>query len=157
MIRRPNKQRGVLSIEFALGAFVLFLTTFAIFEMSRFIYIINLTEAALSESVRDTKVFESERMNLSYSQRLSAMFSQQGQVWHSLVEVNRYHFSRHEYPSLQALEDNTPSVNCPRCPIVQIELSYDYQPVYFVGAVGNRTIRRSLLSVQEHEGWQDAQ
>ncbi|WP_028108154.1 TadE family protein [Ferrimonas futtsuensis] len=153
-VTSKGKQHGVLTIEFALGAMVLFLTTFAIFEMSRFVYIVNLTETALSESARDTRVFEGERMGQGYDERLAEMFNHDGEMWHSLVDIERYRLNRTFYDSLADLAAGNASASCnDRCPIVEVELSYDYQPVYYIGVVGNRTISRRLLSIQEHEGW----
>ncbi|WP_286342917.1 TadE family protein [Ferrimonas sp. YFM] len=143
-------------MEFALGAMVLFLTTFAVFEMSRFVYIVNLTETALSESARDTRVFEGERMGQGYGERQDQMFQHDGEMWGSLVDVERYRISRTYYDSLDDLAAGRPSSSCgDRCPLVEVELSYDYQPIYFIGTMGDRTITRRFLSIQEHEGWSD--
>ncbi|WP_285348580.1 pilus assembly protein [Vibrio sp. D173a] len=53
-----RKVKGVTVVEFALGAGVLALALVMLFEIGFRIYVTNLVEYALSESVRNTKVFE---------------------------------------------------------------------------------------------------
>ncbi|TKB58472.1 TadE/TadG family type IV pilus assembly protein [Ferrimonas aestuarii] len=150
-------QRGVFSIEFALGSMLMILTSFAIFELSRFIYLVNLTETALSESVRDTKVVEGERFNLDYQATLQSRLETRGEIWLHMLDPSRFNAKLESYASLEDLAADLPSDNCARCPIVKAELSYDYQPIYYFGIIQDRQIRRTLLSIQEHEGWPDAQ
>lgn len=156
MRRSLFQQHGVISIEFALGALLLIMSSFAVFELSRFVYMVNLTETALSESTRDTKVFEAVRMNKSYEARLKEMFEHKGELWHSLTDVKRYTISRTFYSGVEDLASATPSGTCgDRCPIVEVTLSYQFEPIYNTGLMSPTTIQRSLLVIQEHEGWAD--
>ncbi|WP_041394417.1 TadE/TadG family type IV pilus assembly protein [Photobacterium profundum] len=149
-----HKQRGVFSIEFAMSAIVLFLVTFAIFEASRLIYIINLTESALRESTRDTRVFESKRYNTAYENRLQQIFEGEGEIWHYLVKPARYRFSITYYDTYQNLIKDTPHIGeCQRCELALYSLQYRYLPMFFIGNVVDRTITRDILAEQEHEGW----
>ena len=82
-----SKQGGVFTVEFALASFILFIVSFGAFELCRYIYLVNLTNTAISESARDTKVHwhYGEGSNVNYNDRLTDMFKQQGQLWRYLA------------------------------------------------------------------------
>ncbi len=148
-----QKQKGVFSIEFALGAIVLFFTTFAVFEMCRFIYIINLTETALRESARDTRVYEGQRNSVDYQQRFQQMFKQQGTLWHYLVDSSRYTLKINYFQNYPDLVNDRKLNSCLNCPIAQYTLTYRYSLALRIPGITERSIQRSILMVQEHEGW----
>ncbi|MCW8327423.1 pilus assembly protein [Photobacterium sp. SDRW27] len=148
-----RKQKGVFSIEFALGAIVLFMTTFAVFEICRFIYIVNLTETALRESARDTRLYEKQQSNLDYQQRFQQMFKQQSTLWHYLVAPKRCNLEIDYYQSYSDLVNSNKVPSCNDCPLAQYTVTYRYIPAMRIPGITERTIKRSMLMVQEHEGW----
>lgn len=146
-------QKGVFTIEFALGSLLLFLSTFAVFELCRFIFIINLTESSIRESARDSRLYEGNRNNVNYQARFEQMFSEKGQVWQSIVDPKRYTLSINYYRNYNALISNQHTTNCQNCPLAQYSLTYQYTPMLRVPGFSKRAIKRSILMVQEHEGW----
>ena len=150
-----KSQKGVFTIEFALGSILLFISIFAVFELCRFIYIINLTESSLRESARDSRLYEGKRHSVNYQTRFEQMFSEKGQVWQSLVEPKRYTLTINYYRDYSALIRNNKTVSCQDCPLAEYSLVYSYIPMLRLPGIGERTLTRSILMVQEHQGWTD--
>ncbi|MEZ8989091.1 TadE/TadG family type IV pilus assembly protein [Vibrio breoganii] len=152
-----NKQRGVVSIEFGLGAFALFLTLFAVFEMGRFGYSVNMTDTTLSESTRKVRIYEGQKLETAYADRLQDIFESDDSFWNQvgLVSVDSFNFDIEPYASLTDVANGTISEGCERCPIVVYQLSYDYSPVVFEHLLPSAVITRRILTIQEHEGWED--
>ncbi|WP_394391319.1 TadE/TadG family type IV pilus assembly protein [Shewanella woodyi] len=151
-----RRQLGAFSVEFAIGAMVMFLVTFGIFEISRLIYVINLAESSLRESSRDTRVWEGERSGDLYDQRLTQMFEKKGEIWHLLVDPKRYHLSITYFESLSDLIDDKPSLSQAkqqRSPLAIYEISYQYTPMFFLAGIVEKRISRRILVTMEHEGW----
>ncbi|MBW8183270.1 TadE/TadG family type IV pilus assembly protein [Shewanella nanhaiensis] len=154
--RLKRRQLGAFSVEFAIGAMVMFLVTFGIFEISRLIYVINLAESSLRESSRDTRVWEGERSGDLYEQRLTQMFEKKGEIWHLLVDPKRYHLSISYFESLSDLIDDKPSlsqVKQQRSPLAIYEISYQYTPMFLLAGIVEERISRRILVTMEHEGW----
>ncbi|NQZ51361.1 MAG: pilus assembly protein [Moritella sp.] len=148
-----KSQKGVFTIEFALGSILLFLSIFTVFELCRFIFIINLTESSLRESARDSRVYEGKRNNINYQTRFEQMFSQKGQIWHSIVDHKRYTLSINYYRDYRALVNNNGVSDCQDCPLAEYSLTYLYIPMLRLPGISERAIQRSILMVQEHQGW----
>jgi len=148
-----KSQKGVFTIEFALGSILLFISIFMVFELCRFIYIVNLTESSLRESARDSRLYEGKRNNVNYQTRFEQMFSQNGQIWHSLVDPKRYTLTVNYYRDYTALINNNKTTNCRNCPVAEYSLMYSYVPMLRLPGISERAFTRSILMVQEHEGW----
>ncbi len=71
-MKRLYKQKGVTAIEFVLGALVLFFATFAIFESSYRIYVVNMTEYSLRETIRNAKIYEGKGSSEQYEKNSEA-------------------------------------------------------------------------------------
>ncbi|UJF17512.1 pilus assembly protein [Vibrio sp. SS-MA-C1-2] len=155
--QRKNKsdQQGVVAIEFALGFPLLILAIMGIFELCRFVFIVNLTETALSESSRLTKVYEGQ-YGSTYDERLQDVFTRDNELWNMMVQPENFVISMKQYPDIDALTNTDfDATSCDRCPLVMYEVSYDYSPLYISTGFTDSKIVRKVLSVQEHEGWSD--
>lgn len=150
-----KSQKGVFTIEFALGSILLFFSIFAVFELCRFIFIINLTETSLRESARDSRLYEGMRHDVNYQARFEEMFSQEGQIWHSIVDPKSYTLSISYYQNYSELVNNNKVSNCQDCPLAEYSLRYLYTPMLNLPGINPRTIQRSILMVQEHQGWRE--
>ncbi|MEZ9418971.1 hypothetical protein BCS96_05365 [Vibrio breoganii] len=152
-----KKQNGVVSIEFALGGFALFLALFSVFEIGRFSYIVNLTDATLSESTRKVRIYEGEKLETAYKDRLDQVLESDDSFWNNLGFLTHedFSFEIETYSSLQMLAQKQQSEGCERCPLVVYELTYDYRPVVFDTILPSASISRRILTIQEHEGWED--
>ena len=153
MMRSLNKQRGVFSIEFGLGAIVLFFITFAMFEMCRFIFLANQTEMLLRESARDSRVYHDVNGNTDFQQRFQQMIALQGNLWHLLIDNQRYSLRVVYYQSYNAMLNNKSIKQCVDCPFALYSISYYYTPILHIPGFEDRQLQRSILMVQEHEGW----
>ncbi|WP_261815593.1 TadE/TadG family type IV pilus assembly protein [Vibrio gallicus] len=154
---QTNTQSGVVTIEFALGAFALFLALFSVFEIGRFSYIVNLTDATLSESTRKVRIYEGEKLGTSYEKRLTEVLESDASMWNNLgfVTYEDFSYEIESYTSLDNLSQGLSSANCERCPLIVYQLSYNYSPVVFQSVLPDARITRRILTIQEHEGWED--
>ncbi|OBT15850.1 hypothetical protein A9264_06055 [Vibrio sp. UCD-FRSSP16_10] len=151
------KEKGVVSIEFALGGFALFLALFSVLELGRFSFIVNLTDATLSESTRKIRIYDGQTLGAVYKERLDEVLESDDSFWNRLGFLNYTDFSFviETYTSLEAVQLQTPVAGCERCPLVMYQLSYHYSPVVFETVLPSAIISRRILTVQEHEGWED--
>ncbi len=147
----------MLSVEFGLGAFVLFITLFAVFEIGRFSYLVNVTEATLSESTRKVRIYEGERLETTYQKRLEEIIEDDESLWNRLgvISAEEFSFEIETYRTPTDVANLNQSPGCERCPLVLYELNYDYRPVVFTEFFSPARITRRILTVQEHEGWED--
>lgn len=155
--QRTRKQKGVISVEFGLGAFALFLALFAVFEVGRFSYLVNLTDATLSESTRKVRIFEGEKLEVSYQKRLEEIIEDEESIWNGLgvISTDEFFFQISTFRSPNDFVSGTQELECERCPIVLYELSYEFKPVVFTQLFSPAVISRRILTIQEHEGWED--
>ncbi|WP_261833530.1 TadE/TadG family type IV pilus assembly protein [Vibrio ishigakensis] len=154
---RVSKQKGIVSVEFALGGFALFFALFVVFEIGRFSYIVNLTDATLSESTRKVRIFEGEKLETKYEERLIEVLESDNSFWNNLgfVSYKDFSYDIETYRTLELLSQKLPAEGCERCPLVMYQLTYNYRPVVFETILPSSTISRRILTVQEHEGWED--
>ncbi len=89
-MNRLYKQKGVTTVEFALGAIVLIFATFAIFESSYQIYVVNMTEYSLRETIRNTKIYEGKSINQQYEAKFKALIEDDKNLWHFLIDSSRF-------------------------------------------------------------------
>ncbi|MFC0171482.1 TadE/TadG family type IV pilus assembly protein [Vibrio comitans] len=146
-----------MSIEFSLGAIAFFTLIIGVFEIGRFIFITNMTESTLSESTRKVRIYEGEKLDTSYENRLNEVFNDSDSLWNSLgiVDAKQFSFQAKPYLTLQDVASETARVGCERCPLVVYELSYHYTPMVMADWFWSGKITRKLLTIQEHEGWED--
>ena len=71
-----TRQKGVTAVEFALGAFILFFVTFHIFLSCYRIYVINMTEYSLRETIRNTKIFEGGGAKGAYKAKFKSLIKE---------------------------------------------------------------------------------
>ncbi|GAD78892.1 TadE/TadG family type IV pilus assembly protein [Vibrio ezurae] len=153
-----NKQKGVISIEFGLGGFALFFVLFAVFEMARFGYTVNMTDTTLSESTRKVRIFDGQTLEVAYEDRRKNIFQDDDSFWNQigLVSADNFDFAIVRYASLSDVAKEVEERGCyERCPIVVYELTYRYRPVLFETLLPSADITRRIMTVQEHEGWED--
>lgn len=152
-MKNANRQQGVVTIEFALGFFAFVFVFFVVMELCRFIFITNMTETALSESSRLIRTYEAERYETGYEARLKEVFERQDALWNFMVDPDQFDFTYEQFSNLENAASGQVTSNCERCPVVVYRLTYDYQPLLFSSELASSRIERSLLTIQEHEGW----
>ncbi|MGR5501277.1 TadE/TadG family type IV pilus assembly protein [Vibrio sp. DNB22_10_4] len=150
--------KGVTTIEFAIGAVALILTTLLIFEASYRIYVTNLVEYALRETVRSTNVFEGGSVHDNYKTQLGNLIAGEGKVWHYLVSEENFRLTGKYFGSYQDFVNNAGYSDqdddfTEGYTLAEITLSYDYTPFVNVTGSDGGTIERTTVLNLEHEGW----
>jgi|GEM_PF-2848633 len=151
---RPNiYQRGVVSIEFALGFMALWLLTIAMMDLGLRNYSTSVVNFAVSETSRDMKVLslDSEK---AFSEHFLKIIEQNSfSLWGILTRKDSLDVKIKYYASVKDLADENykTSVQSPKkFPIARYEITYQYQPFLGVSMVPNAApIHRSVIAVQE--------
>lgn len=164
--RRPNdsllksrkKVKGATTVEFAIGSLVLIFTTLVIFETSYRIYVINLVEYALRETVRNTSYFEGGSVHENYKARLSNLIEADGKMWSYLVSEDNFTLSGKYFNSYDEFVTNVGSSDDDNefqegYTIAELTLTYDYSPIINI-VESSSTIERTTVLNLEHEGWE---
>ncbi|CAH1595601.1 TadE family protein [Vibrio owensii] len=156
-----RKVKGVTVVEFALGAGVLALALVMLFEMGFRIYVTNLVEYALRESVRNTKVFEGGSSYDNYNLTLDSAMKDGGALWTSLVPAENFEVSGRYYLTYADLISGTSYSDAEMgeddqgYAIAEITLTYNYTPILNVFSSDVIPITKSTLINLEHEGWEE--
>ncbi|MBY3787052.1 pilus assembly protein [Photobacterium carnosum] len=152
---RNYKQQGTISIEFAMSSIVLFMMIFAVFELSRFIYINNLVDIAITESSRDSRIHQNG-INDNYKKLLEQSLSQDS-LWSSLaINTENYDFQAQCYKDFNDLTNNTKdNTECNKSELAIYTLTYTYHPLFIFNGVTTRKITRSVLVQNEYQGWKE--
>ncbi|MGR5299065.1 TadE/TadG family type IV pilus assembly protein [Vibrio mediterranei] len=160
-----KKHRGVVSIEFGLGSFALFFVLFIVFEVARLSYITNLTDTIITETSRHVRIHDAHTSSESYAHHLKSSFDDSHMIWNkiSLVDKSQFHFTMWSCATLDMVAKGPSSGDCDKAsdpnyernPIVMYELTYDYHPIMFGNLLPSFPITRRILTIQEHEGWDD--
>lgn len=142
-------QRGVTTIEFSFGAFLLFWIVFACFELSRFFYCINLVETAVRDAVRDTRLTTHIKF---YEDAYHEYLVNDNKVWRFVVgDIKPYPYMFY-YHDLDEVLGNITNAD-QSLPFAKVFVKATYTPLLFLTDLISIDIERSALLVQEHEGW----
>lgn len=153
-----SKQKGVTAIEFVMGALVLFFATFAIFESSYQIYVVNMTEYSLRETIRNTKIYEGKGINQQYEDKFKALIEGGNDLWHFLINSSRfsingrYYKTYDDFISNRGYSDEGLNFNYD---LAEITVTYRYSPMIKLTGVGDKDISCTMVLNLEHEGWKD--
>ncbi|MGF1726085.1 TadE/TadG family type IV pilus assembly protein [Photobacterium nomapromontoriensis] len=150
------RQRGVTTIELALGCIALIFTTFMIFEICYKIYIVNVTEFALRETIRATKVYEGKNTHSLYQTEFYRILNRDNTLWDFLLVKDKFKLTSVYFKSYANIINNVAedSKN-PRLKYVlaEVTLAYQYAPIFTFNPSVESTISRTMLLNLEHEGW----
>ncbi|MFA0085528.1 TadE family protein [Vibrio sp. 10N.261.51.F12] len=152
------RQKGVTTVEFSIGAMALILTTLMIFEASYHIYVNNLVEYALRETVRNTQFYAGDSTHDNYKSRIDDLVTDDGHLWSFMTPhenftlTGKYFNSYSEFVNNTGLSEDDPSFTG-QYTLAELTLSYEYTPI--VNLFGNepQTISRTTVLNLEHEGW----
>jgi len=158
-MRSLYKQKGVVAIEFVLGMLVLFFATFAIFESSYHIYVVNMTEYSLRETIRNTKIYEGQGFNEQYENQFRTLIEDDNNLWHFLIDSARFSIKGQyfrTYDDFIANAGHSDQALNFNYDLAEMTVTYRYSPlINFVGAA-DRDISRTMVLNLEHEGWENA-
>ncbi|PTP80650.1 TadE/TadG family type IV pilus assembly protein [Vibrio splendidus] len=159
-MKRLNKQKGVTAIEFVLGALVLFFATFAIFESSYQIYVVNMTEYSLRETIRNTKIYEGKGINEQYETKFKSLIEDDDNLWSFLIDSSRFsitgqYFKTYDdFVANRGHSDQGLNFNF-NYNLAEITVTYRYTPVIKLAGAADRDISSTMVLNLEHEGWKD--
>lgn len=150
---RPNiYQRGVVSIEFALGFMALWLLTIALMDLGLRNYSTSVVNFAVSEAARDVKVLklDSEEAFAEHFRRIikENSFS----LWGILTKQGKLDVNVKHFPSVKSLADGVAPATSrfsSSYPIAKYEIKYTYQPLLGFSLVPATPVRRSVITIQE--------
>ncbi|PMM54002.1 TadE/TadG family type IV pilus assembly protein [Vibrio lentus] len=155
-MKRLNRQKGVTAIEFVLGALVLFFATFAIFESSYQIYVVNMTEYSLRETIRNTKIYEGKGINEQYETKFKSLIEDDDNLWSFLIDSSRFSISGQYFKTYDDFIANwghsDQGLNF-NYDLAEITVTYRYTPVIKLAGAADRDISSTMVLNLEHEGW----
>ncbi len=164
-----KRQKGVIAVEFALGALVLILSTVIIFESSYQVYITNLVDYSLRETIRNTKIKLHESKEPSdihefYQDQFDALIKQSGELWSFLVTPDKFSITGVYYDDYTAFVAGTTSISFGGessevesfdYSLAELTVSYDFSPMTHLFTSSSMPISRTMVLNLEHEEWPD--
>ncbi|GAL34239.1 Flp pilus assembly membrane protein TadE [Vibrio maritimus] len=153
-----KKQRGATAVEFSLGAIVLMFSTFAIFEICYRIYVINMTEYALRETIRNTKIYQGSGVHEQYETRFQTLIANQNNLWSFLIDDDKFSIDGKYFPSYSDFVNNVGYSKQDltfNYDLAEITVTYEYTPIIHVFGAEQVDISRTMVLNLEHEGWKD--
>lgn len=156
---RRLKVLGTTSIEFALGALVLLFSTFAIFESCYQVYVVNMTEYALRETIRNTKIYQGGGLHDQYESKFKELIENESNLWNFLIDNERFSIDGTYFATYQDFVQNRghDSQNLTfTYDLAEITVNYRYTPILAIWSVSEQQISRTMVLNLEHEGWDDA-
>ncbi|MDN2480406.1 TadE/TadG family type IV pilus assembly protein [Vibrio agarivorans] len=156
-----SRNRGVVTVEVALGVIILIFATVMILEMAYRIYLVNLVEFALRESVRATTVHQGGNTYTGYNNRFNNVMNEPGTLWEFLTPLTNFSMSGKYYQSYADLVGDTSFTDAEMLvddsgyAFAEVSLSYQYQPILSLLGTETTTVTRTTLVSLEHEGWEE--
>lgn len=149
---RPNiYQRGVVSIEFALGFMALWLLTIAMMDMGLRNYSRSVVNFAVSEASRDVKVLKLDN-EVAFAEHFRQVLKQNSfSLWGIINRQGELDVSIKYYASVKDLAQGVGS-STPRksaYPIARYEIKYTYKPLLGLSLIPETPIHRSVIAKQE--------
>lgn len=162
-------QRGVTAVEFGLGAMVLILSTLIIFESSYQVYVTNLVDYSLRETIRNTKIKLHDSdvpsdIHKFYQDQFDALINQSGQLWSFLVAPDKFSITGVYYDDYAAFVTGSSSISFGGessevesfdYSLAELTVSYDFSPMTHLFTSSDMTISRTMVLNLEHEEWPD--
>ncbi|MFA0439117.1 pilus assembly protein TadE [Vibrio sp. 10N.286.49.C2] len=153
-----RRQLGVTSIEFALGGLVLMFSTLAIFESSYQIYVVNMTEYSLRETIRNTKIYQGNSAHIEYEKHFKDLIENQDNLWHFLLDEDDFSMEGKYFETFDkfiANEGHSGEKLSFTYDLAEITVTYRYSPMIEIWGNGETLITRTMVLNLEHEGWGD--
>ncbi len=161
LMTKWKKQMGSTSVEFALAGLTLMFATFAIFESCYQIYVVNMTEFALRETIRNTKVDQGiddtpEKLNEHYETYFRQLIMDNNKIWHFLMDGDKFTIEGTYY---QSYDDFVAGVGHTSqgvgfyYDLAEITVEYEYEPMIELVSSDTVKISRTMVLNLEHQGW----
>ncbi|WP_172380903.1 TadE/TadG family type IV pilus assembly protein [Vibrio sp. Vb339] len=157
-MKRLYNQKGATAVEFVLGILVLLFATFAIFESSYQIYVVDMIEHSLRETIRHTKIYEGRGINEQYEKKLRALIEDDDNLWSFLIDSFRFSIEGKYFKTYDDFIANRGSPDQGlnfNYDLAEINVAYRYSPLIGLTGTVDRDISRTMVLNLEHEGWKN--
>lgn len=156
-----NRQRGVSSLEFSLSFMAFFLMCAFLVELSFMSYTIAVSDYALSQAARDTKVtFSTIKIgNGRYRHAFNRSLKKYQSVFGSSIDPSMYSFKvafLRDLSQLKKFDGSCFSTNnicgsAQNSPIAIFQITYDYQPLFSYFVPRSISFTREAIVIQEFQ------
>jgi len=152
------KQRGVASIEFAIGFFAFWLMCMAWVEMSYISYISAINDLAISEIARTAK-----KGSDNYMETVQDVLHREGSIWNQVVDGDDFQVTIQYVKSLDDLVDvedlcdsseileSTECGKADNAAIAIYRINYRFKPIFSYFVTTSNLMSREMIVVQEYE------
>ncbi|OIQ25099.1 TadE/TadG family type IV pilus assembly protein [uncultured Vibrio sp.] len=153
-----SKQRGVASIEFAVGFFAFWLMCMAWVEMSYISYISAINDLAISEVARTAK-----KGSGHYLETVEQVLHRDNSIWNQVVDGDNFQVTIHYTQGIEALtsitdqcmiSDNQKMKECGDSELSSLaiyRINYRFMPIFSYFFTTQNLMSREMIVVQEYE------
>lgn len=153
-----SKQKGVASIEFAMGFLAFWFMCMAWVEMSYMSYISAINDVAISEASRSAKKGEGEYLKI-----IDGVLHREKSIWNTVTSADNFRIAVHYLPSMSALEGVVDGCKIPEgkrtreCgeetnnALAIYRIDYQFTPIFSYLFSRNANLSREMIVVQEYE------
>lgn len=152
------KQKGVASIEFAVGFFAFWLMCMAWVEMSYISYISAINDLAVSEVARTAK-----KGSGNYLNTVDKVLHREGSIWNQVVDGDNFQVTIHYSQSLNDLASITDQCSisgnqkfkecgdADNAALAIYRINYRFSPIFSYFFTTQNLMSREMIVVQEYE------
>lgn len=169
MKKSNSKQNGAVAIEFVMGFMLFWWLCMAWVELSYMSYISAVSDLAVSEASRVTKLDNTidgscEGCNQTYIQRFQQELSVSDSLWSQFIDPNKFRYSIQYLQTPEALEqldenycmvqENETMKACglqENSAIAIYRINYSYRPMFNYFLNEEQLFMREVIVIQEYE------
>ncbi|MEZ8040440.1 TadE/TadG family type IV pilus assembly protein [Vibrio sp. 1F263] len=152
------KQKGVASIEFAVGFFAFWLMCMAWVEMSYISYISAINDLAISEVARTAK-----KGSGNYLDTVDKVLHREGSIWNQVVNGDNFQVTIHYSKNLSELASITDQCSisgsqkfkecgdADNSALAIYRINYRFSPIFSYFFTTQNLMSREMIVVQEYE------
>jgi len=155
---KRSKQRGIASIEFALGFLLFWLMCTVWVEMSYMSFISAINDVAIAEASRSAKISDGD-----YKQVFENALKKEGSIWQHIASSDKFRVTVQYLNDIGQLAtmgagcevpEGESSAECGQAHESAIAIyhsDYDYQPIFNILLNERSVFSREVIVVQEYE------
>ncbi|WP_194435195.1 TadE/TadG family type IV pilus assembly protein [Vibrio fluminensis] len=159
-----RKQTGAVAIEFVMGFMLFWWLCMAWVETSYMSYISAVSDLAVSEASRETRLDNSIGKNQTYAQRFQQALKNGDSLWSKFVDPSKIRFTiqyvktpseleqlADDYCPLAEGETTNECGTAEHSSIAVYRINYDYQPMFNYFLNSSQLFSREVIMIQEYE------
>lgn len=148
-----RRQRGVVSIEVALGLLGFLGLIFYWIEVSYMGFVSSVVDYAVVEASKVSRYDPGSNDNY-YTDRFKTVLALSDSFWAKFLDVDKFTMAVNYYKSVENLAAGQSAASSRDAPLALYRLSYPYQPLFlswFMPPDRAMSISREVIAVQEYE------